>query len=146
MKEGKQKQGVFDIQLVDAAVELIRERWKPLPFPRWVTSVPSLRHTSLVSDFACKVAENLGLEYKESIKKAQNNSPQKLMHNSFFQAKNLDGAFDIIKENVYSGPVLLIDDMVDSKWTFTVTSALLRQSGSGPVWPFALAMTTHMKD
>jgi ATP-dependent DNA helicase RecQ len=35
--------------------------------------------------------------------------------------------------------VLLIDDMVDSKWTFTVVAALLRRAGSGPVYPFALA-------
>jgi ATP-dependent DNA helicase RecQ len=35
--------------------------------------------------------------------------------------------------------VLLIDDMVDSKWTFTVAAALLRRAGSGPVHPFALA-------
>lgn len=146
VKEGKQKQGVFDIQLVDAAVELIRERWKPSPFPKWVTSVPSLRHPSLVPDFACKVAERLGLVYVESLKKTKNNFPQKEMHNSYYQASNLDGAFDIIKENVYNSPVLLIDDMVDSKWTFTVIAALLRQNGSGPVWPFALAMTSHMKD
>lgn len=146
IKEGKQEQGVFDIQLVDAAVELIRERWKPSPFPKWVTSVPSLRHTSLVPDFARKVAERLGLEYVESLKKSKDNFPQKQMHNSYYQASNLDGAFDIVKENVYNSPVLLIDDMVDSRWTFTVTAALLRQNGSGPVWPFALAMTSHMKD
>jgi ATP-dependent DNA helicase RecQ len=35
------------------------------------------------------------------------------------------------------GAVLLIDDIVDSKWTLTVIAALLRQAGSGPVFPFA---------
>ena len=38
--------------------------------------------------------------------------------------------------------VLLVDDMVDSGWTFTVCAALLRQAGSGPVFPVALAQTS----
>jgi len=36
-------------------------------------------------------------------------------------------------------PVLLIDDVVDSRWTLTLGAVLLRQHGSGPVYPFALA-------
>jgi len=35
--------------------------------------------------------------------------------------------------------VLLVDDLVDSRWTMTVAGALLREQGSGPVLPFALA-------
>jgi len=35
--------------------------------------------------------------------------------------------------------VLLIDDVVDSRWTLTVAAVLLREHGSGPVYPFALA-------
>jgi ATP-dependent DNA helicase RecQ len=38
--------------------------------------------------------------------------------------------------------VYLVDDMVDSGWTFTVCAALLRQAGSGPVFPVALAQTS----
>jgi ATP-dependent DNA helicase RecQ len=35
--------------------------------------------------------------------------------------------------------VLLVDDLVDSRWTLTVVSAALLESGSGPVSPFVLA-------
>jgi ATP-dependent DNA helicase RecQ len=35
--------------------------------------------------------------------------------------------------------VLLIDDLVDTRWTLTVAGMLLRIAGSGPVHPFALA-------
>jgi len=37
------------------------------------------------------------------------------------------------------GPVLLVDDMVDSRWTFTVAARALRQAGASAVLPFALA-------
>jgi predicted amidophosphoribosyltransferase len=58
--------------------------------------------------------------------------------NSFQQAHNLDGVFKInLDHNEYS-PCLLIDDMVDSRWTFTVASALLRETGCTAVYPLAL--------
>jgi ATP-dependent DNA helicase RecQ len=35
--------------------------------------------------------------------------------------------------------LLLVDDIVDSRWTLTEIGAVLRGAGSGPVYPFALA-------
>lgn len=145
VKKGKQLRGSFDDALVEASVGLIRNRWKPSPFPTWVTCVPSQRQASLVPDFTQRVAERLGLAYSDCVVKVREHEPQKLMQNSFHQARNLDGVFDVTKEKVRNDTVLLIDDMIDSKWTFTVVAALLKQAGSGPVWPFALAMTSKSK-
>jgi ATP-dependent DNA helicase RecQ len=64
------------------------------------------------------------------------------MENRYQQAHNLDDAFSVDEDLVEDGPVLLLDDMVDSRWTFTVIAALLRQAGSGPVYPLALADTS----
>jgi len=36
-----------------------------------------------------------------------------------------------------------VDDMVDSRWTLTVATCLLRSHGSGEVFPLALAYTGH---
>ncbi|HRA07635.1 MAG TPA: recombinase RecQ, partial [Propionicimonas sp.] len=38
-----------------------------------------------------------------------------------------------------AGPVLLVDDLVDSRWTLTVAARLLRSAGAASVLPFALA-------
>jgi ATP-dependent DNA helicase RecQ len=38
------------------------------------------------------------------------------------------------------GPVLLVDDLVDSGWTMTLAARLLRQAGASGVLPFALAV------
>jgi ATP-dependent DNA helicase RecQ len=62
------------------------------------------------------------------------------MENSYQQAHNLENVFET--REVRTGPVMLVDDMVDSRWTFTVVAAHLLQQGSGPVFPLALAMTT----
>ena len=61
------------------------------------------------------------------------------MANSAQQARNVEGSLSVVPAQVGSGPVLLVDDIVDSRWTFTIASALLRDSGCGPVHPFALA-------
>jgi ATP-dependent DNA helicase RecQ len=39
------------------------------------------------------------------------------------------------------GPVLLVDDVVDSGWTMTLATRLLREAGAPAVLPFALALT-----
>lgn len=49
----------------------------------------------------------------------------------------------IAVESLPGGPVLLVDDMVDSRWTLTVATWLLRTHGAGEVWPLALALTSH---
>jgi ATP-dependent DNA helicase RecQ len=38
------------------------------------------------------------------------------------------------------GPVLLVDDVIDSGWTATVVARLLRRAGAPAVLPFALAL------
>jgi ATP-dependent DNA helicase RecQ len=40
-----------------------------------------------------------------------------------------------------SGPVLLVDDLADSRWTMTVAGRELRRAGAVAVLPFALALT-----
>jgi ATP-dependent DNA helicase RecQ len=141
VRRGKQVKGRFDDELVAAVVTMLRERWRPDPAPTWVTCVPSLNHADLVPDFARRVAQRLGLPFVLCIHKTRHTSPQKEMENSYQQAHNLDDAFSVDEDLVEDGPVLLLDDMVDSKWTFTVIAALLRQAGSGPVYPLALADT-----
>ncbi len=133
--------GYFRDELVDAVEEMLKQRWRPTPCPVWVTCVPSLNNPTLVPDFARRLANALGLPFKPLVKKVKVNEPQKMQQNRFHQCKNLDGVFGI-EGPVPTGPVLLVDDVVDSGWTLTIVAALLRQSGSGPVWPCALTTSS----
>ena len=134
--EDKQ-QGRFRDELVDAVVRMLRERWRPDPMPGWIACVPSRRRPLLVSDFAARLGGALGLPFEEVVIKVKDNEEQKAQQNRYHQCRNLDGVFEIAGV-VPRGPVLLVDDVVDSGWTLTVISALLRRAGSGPVWPLAL--------
>jgi len=130
--------GFFQDELVDAVAEMIRDRWRPEPPPVWVTCVPSRKHPELVPGFAKRLAQRLGLPFVNAVEKVRDNQPQKLQENRFHQCHNLDGVFEIV-DDIPPDPVLLVDDVVDSGWTMTVVAALLRQAGSGPVWPVVLA-------
>lgn len=138
--EGKAA-GRFDDTLVEATVELVTHRWPDAAKARWVTCIPSLRHPELVTDFARRLAEALGLPFREAVTKVRETDPQKQMENRFYQCNNLDGAFVIDTELCYCDPVLLVDDAVDSAWTLTLASILLREAGVNAVVPFALAST-----
>ena len=138
--ECKYKTGAFDEQLVDASVELLREFVIENEI-EWVTSIPSLRRQKLVRDFAVKTANKLGIPYVDAIIKTNCGKCQKELNTSYFQFKNANDTFEVLCENVLNGNVLLIDDMVDSKWTFTVCGYKLRDNGCGRVYPFALANT-----
>jgi ATP-dependent DNA helicase RecQ len=139
----KQKHaGHFGEELVEAMAGMITQRWQPDPFPEWLTCVPSLRHPELVPDFSRRLAARLGLPFREVVHKVKDNRPQKYMENKFHQCANLEGAFGIIGP-LLKGPVLLVDDAVDSGWTFAIVGAQLRQAGSNLVYPVALASTSH---
>ena len=141
VKEGKYQTDDFDDTLVDAQVEMIK-RWQPQPIPQWVTCVPSLNRPELVPSFTQRLGDKLNIPFLPVLSKVKQNQPQKTMINSYQQAHNLDGVFTIDSDKVKSSPVLLVDDFVDSGWTFTVISALLRGASSGEVFPVALAMNS----
>jgi ATP-dependent DNA helicase RecQ len=138
VRRGKYQEGHFAEELVEALAGFVRG-WRPDPPPTWVTCVPSLNHPELVPDVARRLAARLSRPFVPAVRKVRATQAQNDMENSWQQVHNLDGAFQIDWWEGIAGPVLLVDDLVDSRWTFTVVAALLRQEGSGPVFPLALA-------
>ena len=137
---GKHEGTRFDDRLVGAAVDMIRE-WAPIPMPTWTAFVPSLRHPLLVADLARRIGAAIDLPVLDVVRKVRDTPQQKRMENSAHQHANVDGAFEV-SGVVPPGPVLLVDDLVDSRWTFTEIARTLRLAGAGPVFPLALASTT----
>lgn len=144
VRRGKYHEGRFSHDLVEACRQLV-EQWSPDPRPTWVTCVPSRRHPGLVPDFARHLARALGLPFEVVLVKTDDRPEQKTMANSAQQARNVDGSLEV-RGWVRPDPVLLVDDLVDSRWTLTVAAWLLRSHGSGAVWPLALAQVGSASD
>ena len=139
--EGKYVHGHFGEELVQASAELIRKHWKPAPPPGWVAAIPSRQHPRLVPDFARQLAAELKLPFIPALVRVKDVAEQKTMANSAMQARNVLGTIRISGQ-IPSTPVLLVDDIVDSRWTLTMAGYLIRQHGGGVVHPFALARAT----
>jgi ATP-dependent DNA helicase RecQ len=137
VKEDKQNYKHFRDELVSESAKRVRE----LPIqPEWVCWIPSFRHKDLVPSFAKRLANELGLEAVDALQIAKAKSEQKSLQNWIQQGRNVDGAFAITEHlQLLNTPVLLVDDIVDSRWTLTMAGWLLRSNGSGPVVPFVLA-------
>ena len=124
-------------ELLDALEKLVR-RWSP-PV-EWLTTVPSDRRGALLDDVVARLGERLGLPVISVLRRTRDAPSQREMANSTQQLRNVLGALAVDERvDVPRGPVLLLDDLVDSRWTSTVASAALLGAGSGPVHPLALA-------
>jgi ATP-dependent DNA helicase RecQ len=140
VQQGRCRDARFADELVAASVSLVQE-WNPQPAPAWVTCIPSLRHPELVPDFARRLAVALGLPFHAVLEKTEPRPEQATMANSLQRARNLNGSLAVLAPTLPAGPVLLVDDTVDSRWTLTLAAWLLRSRGSGVVFPLALALT-----
>ena len=99
-------------------------------------AVPSLR-SGIVMDFVKRLAARCGLAYLEALEKKPA-EPQKTMENSAHQCQNAFESFSIREGIVLPERILLVDDIVDSRWTMTVCGSLLMEHGCREVYPFAL--------
>lgn len=142
VKEDKYEHGHFRDELVNALADMIRESECMREKNVWVTAVPSLRRPELVKSLAKRVAERLGFPFFEIITKIHDTEEQKHKENSFQQAQNAFQSFGV-RESIPKSPVILIDDMVDSKWTLTVCGYRLKGQGVAKVFPFVLASTAE---
>lgn len=136
VSEDKYKRGFFREELVNAAAERLKEFVRENDIHS-VTFIPSRRRPLLVRDFAEKLAAVLGIDFFDAIEKCADTECQKKFNNSYMQWQNADKSFAI--KQVRPDNILLVDDMVDSKWTFTCCGYKMRKSGSGKIYPFALA-------
>ena len=136
---GKQIDHQFADELVDAVVEMIAD-WSISEHPTWITCIPSTKSGDLVPHFARRLAAKLGIPFHPVVTKVRSTAAQKRMENSAHQGANVSGAFKIVGELPF-GPVFLVDDLVDSRWTLTEVGRILRQYGSENVYPVALAST-----
>lgn len=137
VKIGKYSDGRYDDQLVEACASLVAE-WSPSPPPAWITCIPSTGNATALADFAGRLATKLNLPFKKVLIKNHKAGEQKSMNNSAHKVLNVNRYLEVIAD-VDQRPVLLIDDIVDSRWTFTVAAWMLQEAGSGPIWPLAIA-------
>jgi ATP-dependent DNA helicase RecQ len=132
-----------DERLLAACVEVLAG-WRWAQRPVAVVAVPSVSRPVLVESVARHIASlgrlddlgSLGLTTQQPSGGPGGNSAFRLaaVHDRFTVPAGLAERLSAV-----GGPVLLVDDLLDSRWTLTVAGALLRRHGAPSVLPFALA-------
>ena len=126
-------------EVLAACVRVLAE-WGWAQRPVAVASVPSRTRPQLVASFARGIAEVGRLTYLGELGWTGGGPSGRSGGNSAFRLAGVWDAFRAAHLSVPPGPVLLVDDIADSRWTLTVAARELRRAGATEVLPFALAL------
>jgi ATP-dependent DNA helicase RecQ len=118
--------------------------WSGVGRPVGIVSIASRTRPRLITSTAEGIAEIGKLPIAGSIDRVTDEGHAG-PSNSAWRLRAVHEAFDLGEElrarlAECPGPVLLIDDFVDSGWTMTVAARLLRQAGAPAVLPLTLAL------
>jgi ATP-dependent DNA helicase RecQ len=119
--------------------------WKVRPGA--VVALPSRRRPQLVTGLAQGLARMGRLPYLGEMSLAHGGPTGGPGGNSAFRLAGVWQRIVVGTElrdrlaEAGSAPVLLVDDLADSRWTMTVAGRELRRAGAAAVLPFALALT-----
>lgn len=108
--------------------------------PTSVVAMPSRRRPSLVDSLARGLAEVGRLPYAGALTLRDGGPSGEPGGSSAFRLAAVWERFDASGIDLPPGPVLLVDDLVDSRWSITVAARELRRAGAPAVLPFALAL------
>ncbi|MFS1301466.1 RecQ family ATP-dependent DNA helicase [Streptosporangium longisporum] len=130
---------------VFAAVVTVLSSWQWESRPVGVVAVPSSSRPLLVRSLAERLAQVGRLTYLGDL--GYRSGPPGRQFNSAQRVQAVRGTLAMpaaLGAAVASagGPVLLVDDLVDTGWTMTLGAAMLRHAGAPAVLPLALAVTS----
>jgi ATP-dependent DNA helicase RecQ len=133
-------------QLLDGVVKVLAA-WDWEVRPTAVVTMPSRGRPALIGSLGERLAAIGRLNYLGALGYATPDGPGPRRHNSAQRLASLWRALAVPDElraalAASDGPVLLIDDQIDTGWTMTVAAALLRDAGVPAVLPLALATVT----
>ncbi|WP_435070260.1 RecQ family ATP-dependent DNA helicase [Amycolatopsis thermoflava] len=129
-------------RIFQACVQVLTS-WRWDQRPAAVVAMPSATRPRLVHDLATRLAQIGRLRFLGALESRggrprRANSAQRVA--DLWQTLAVPGALAAELSGV-EGPVLLVDDLVDTGWSMTLAARLLRQGGAPAVLPFALAST-----
>ncbi|MGO2747585.1 RecQ family ATP-dependent DNA helicase [Microbacterium sp.] len=126
-------------QVLAACVRVLAE-WGWAERPVAVVAMPSRSHPLLVDSLARGIAEIGKLPYIGALTPVDGGPSGQPGGNSAFRLAGVWDRFSAEDLEIPAGPVLLVDDQADSRWTLTVAARALRQAGATEVLPFVLAL------
>jgi ATP-dependent DNA helicase RecQ len=133
-----------------AAVVQVLAAWDWDQRPAGVVTLPSRTRPQLVESLGLRIAEIGRIPHIGGLGYAAGAQPSRSAGHQHNSAQRLAAVWRelTLPDDVAAaagrlgGPVLLVDDRVETGWTMTVAARLLRQAGAPAVLPLTLAIST----
>jgi len=133
-----------------AAVVKVLAAWDWEQRPAGVVTLPSRTRPQLVESLGLRIAEIGRIPHIGALGYGAGTRPSRpagRQHNSAQRLAAVWGELTLPEDvaaaaSRLGGPLLLVDDRVETGWTMTVAARLLRQAGAPAVLPLALAITS----
>jgi ATP-dependent DNA helicase RecQ len=131
-------------QVIDAMIRVLAA-WDWARRPAGVLTLPSRTRPQLITSVGQQIAAVGRLPYLGTLGYAADTAPGPRRHNSAQRLSSLWHAFELpaeVRDAVtgLDGPVLVIDDRIETGWTMTVAARLLREAGASAALPLVLAV------
>jgi len=131
---------------VAAAAVQVLAAWDWAQRPAGVLTLPSRTRPRLIASLGEQLARVGRLPYLGALGYAVDAGPGPRRHNSAQRLSSLWHALEVPGDvrdalGALDGPVLVVDDRIETGWTMTVAARLLREAGASAVLPLALAVT-----
>src|SRR5580698_10002652 len=132
-------------QVTDAMIKVLAA-WDWAQRPAGVLTLPSRTRPRLIASLGQQIASVGRLPYLGALGYTDASGPGPRRHNSAQRLSSLWHAFEVPDEvrtaiAALDGPVLVIDDRIETGWTMTVAARLLREAGASAALPLALAVS-----
>ena len=130
-----------------AAVVKVLAAWDWVHRPVGLITLPSRSRPQLIESLGQRMAEIGQMPYLGALTYADGTRPGARQYNSAQRLRALWHELEVpgsVRSAVASlgGPVLLVDDRIETGWTMTLATKLLREAGAAAVLPLALAVTS----
>ena len=144
LREMLREDGEVPEPMVRAVVQVLAE-WDWAVRPVGIVGMPSRRHPTLVGSLAAAIAEIGRLPLLGTLDLVDGGPAGEPGGNSAFRLAGVWGRLGVGPEvgrrlDGIPGPVLLVDDLVSSRWSLTVAARALRAAGAPAVLPLVLAV------
>jgi ATP-dependent DNA helicase RecQ len=131
--------------VVDALIKVLAA-WDWAQRPAGVLTLPSRTRPRLIASLGQQIAAVGRLPYLGGLDYTGATGPGPRRHNSAQRLRSLWDAFEVPAEvrtgiSGLDGPVLVIDDRIETGWTMTVAARLIRAAGATAALPLALAVS-----
>jgi ATP-dependent DNA helicase RecQ len=132
--------GPLPDDMIKACVQVLAA-WDWAERPAAIVHIGSLCRPTFIADLARRLADIGRLTDLGGVPHAGQSVTGR--SNSALRLREVWNAYELpaaLGSQLAGQPVLLVDDLVDTGWTFTVVARLLRRAGAGRIYPFALAL------